>query len=122
MSDLTPSGLWSRITEIDEWRRQMTAELSHLPETIADLRETTAALRKLAVRLEKATAGIEVLIKAAESPGVTEMARRMEDAAALVEEQSRLGTTLAGAAIDELQRTVATANDLLSRITSTRRS
>ena len=122
MSDLTPGALWNRLTEIDQWWRQMAGELAHLPETIADLRETTAALRKLAVRLEKATVGIEILIKASESTGVTELTRRMEDAAALVEEQSRLGTTLAGAAIDELQRTVSSANELLGRITQGRRT
>ena len=122
MSDLTPAGLWARLVEIDEWRRQMTAELAHLPETIADLRETTAALRKLVVRLEKTTAAIELVLPDPTSPAMTELARRMEEAASLVEEQSRFGTTLAGAAIEELQRTVTSANELLGRITQSRRS
>ena len=122
MSDPTPSGLRGKIGEMDEWRRQMSAELAHLPETMADLRETVAALRKVTTRLEKATAGIEMVMPDPASPGMTELARRMEDAASLVEEQSRLGTTLAGAALDEFQRSVTSANELLGRMTQNRRS
>ena len=80
------------------------------------------ALRKVTTRLEKVTAGMELLLPDPTSPGMTELARRLDDAASLVEEQSKLGTNLAGAAMDELQRTVSTANDLLSRITQSRRS
>ena len=116
MADNNPVEWWkSRLTEADEWRRQMANEVASLPQTIADLREAIADLRKLIGRLEVATSGMEIMLRHAESSGMMELARKVDEATTTLEQTSRAGVGLAGAALDEFQKNLTGAADIIAR-------
>jgi prefoldin subunit 5 len=111
-------GWRDRVDRLTDWRRDLTAEVIELPATIADLRRTISDLRKVSERLEKATAGLEILLRHAEQSGLTDAARRLDEAATLVQSQVAAvrdqtpGSELFEATVSEIQKSVASMADL----------
>ena len=111
-------GWRDRVDRLSDWRRDLTAEVAELPSTIADLRQTISDLRKISERLEQATEGIEILLRHAEQSGLTDAARRLDEAATMVQSQVAAvrdqtpGTELFEATVSEIQKTISSMTDL----------
>ena len=93
------------------WRTELTEEAMALPQTMADLRLIIQDLRQVSNRLEKATEGLEMLLRRAESSGIAPMARQLDAAASEIEQQLRnLGAPgadqVVGRAVEDIQSAV----------------
>jgi methyl-accepting chemotaxis protein len=64
------------ITGVNEWQAALREELSHLPETLRQLREAAANIQVVSKRLADATAGLEQLT--AMSTAMAEAQRRVD--------------------------------------------
>jgi methyl-accepting chemotaxis protein len=64
------------ITGVNEWQTALREELSHLPETLRQLREAAANIQVVSKRLADATAGLEQLTTM--STAMAEAQRRVD--------------------------------------------
>ncbi|MCP3853997.1 MAG: hypothetical protein GY698_04565 [Actinomycetia bacterium] len=121
VGDIDGPGWRERVDRLGDWRRDLTAEVAYLPKTLSDLRQTISDLRKISERLEKATEGIEMVLRHAERSGLVDAARRLDEAATVVQNQVNAvrdqtpGTELFDRAVAEIQRTLSSMNDLYPR-------
>ncbi len=103
----------SRISRLNDWRRDVSAQIAGLPASVAELRRAIADLRRVVERLEVATETLEHANRIYESSGAMEAARVVTDATVRINEgamelaKNSPGVDLIQAGINDLQSVVS---------------
>ncbi len=102
----------SRISRLNDWRRDLSAQIAGLPASVAELRQAIADLRRVVERLEIATETLEHANRIYESSGGLEAARIVTDATVRINEgamelaKNSPGVDLIQAGLNDLQSVV----------------
>jgi len=113
-------GVGERIDRIGTWRKDLSAELATLPDSLRRFREAISDLQRITERLEYATVGIETMMRHADNSGLTDAMRQLDQAAMAVEKQlaemrdAVPGAGLVGQTVTELHRNIDSVVGLLS--------
>lgn len=108
--DPTPDEGASRLTRINDWRRDLSDQIAGLPKSIAELRGAIRDLRTVVERLEVATETLEQANRIYEASGAMDAARAMTDATVRVNEVAKdlarnaPGRDLLDAGVSDLQQ------------------
>ena len=108
-------GLGQRIERFGAWRRDLTAELVRLPDTLRQLREGAANFEIVGQRLAESSEALEEITKVYRSTMGETTRRSAEVAEQLKEQLESLATEspdMVTAALDEMQRGFETLAEL----------